>query len=76
MPQCRFVHHKQHMLPGCEHGPSGWEVSANRLNYGTAKDEPCSMLALFLIVYLQILYLQSTLDFSGIMSKFAPSRCI
>jgi hypothetical protein len=21
LPQCRFVHHKPHMLPGCEPGP-------------------------------------------------------
>jgi hypothetical protein len=27
LPQCRFVHHKPHMLPGGEHGPSRWEAS-------------------------------------------------
>jgi hypothetical protein len=27
LPQCRFVHHKPHMLPGREHGPPRWEAS-------------------------------------------------
>jgi hypothetical protein len=27
LPQCRFVHHKPHMLPGCETGPPRWEAS-------------------------------------------------
>jgi hypothetical protein len=27
MPQCRFVHHKPHMLPGREPGPPRWEAS-------------------------------------------------
>jgi hypothetical protein len=27
LPQCRFVHHKPHMLPGREPGPPRWEVS-------------------------------------------------
>jgi hypothetical protein len=27
LPQCRFVHHKPHMLPGHEPGPPMWEVS-------------------------------------------------
>jgi hypothetical protein len=27
LPQCRFVHHKPHMLPGCEPGPPRWEAS-------------------------------------------------
>jgi hypothetical protein len=27
LPQCRFVHHKTHMLPGGEPGPPQWEVS-------------------------------------------------
>jgi hypothetical protein len=26
LPQC-FVHHKPHMLPGCELGPLKWEAS-------------------------------------------------
>jgi hypothetical protein len=26
-PQCRFVHHKRHMLPGREPGPPRWEAS-------------------------------------------------
>jgi hypothetical protein len=25
--QCRFVHHKPHMLPGREPGPPRWEAS-------------------------------------------------
>jgi hypothetical protein len=27
LPQCRFVHHKPHMLLGCEPGPPRWEAS-------------------------------------------------
>jgi hypothetical protein len=27
LPQCRFVHHKPHMLPGCEPGPPRWGAS-------------------------------------------------
>jgi hypothetical protein len=27
LPQCRFVHHKPHMLPGREPGPSRLEAS-------------------------------------------------
>jgi hypothetical protein len=27
LPQCRFVHHKPHMLPGREPGPRWWEAS-------------------------------------------------
>jgi hypothetical protein len=27
LPQCRFVHHKRHMLPGCEPGSPRWEAS-------------------------------------------------
>jgi hypothetical protein len=27
LPQCRFVHHKPHMLPGREPGPLRWEAS-------------------------------------------------
>jgi hypothetical protein len=27
LPQCRFVHHKTHMLPGREPGPPRWETS-------------------------------------------------
>jgi hypothetical protein len=26
LPQCRFVHHKPHMMPGREPGPSKWEA--------------------------------------------------
>jgi hypothetical protein len=25
LPQCRFVHHKPHMMPGREPGPPRWE---------------------------------------------------
>jgi hypothetical protein len=31
LPQCRFVHHNPHMLPGRESRPA-----TNRLSYGTA----------------------------------------
>jgi hypothetical protein len=27
LPQCRFVYHKPHMLPGHEPGPPQWEAS-------------------------------------------------
>jgi hypothetical protein len=27
LPQCRFVYHKPHMLPGRESGPPRWEAS-------------------------------------------------
>jgi hypothetical protein len=27
LPQCRFVHHKLHMLPGREPGPPRWKAS-------------------------------------------------
>jgi hypothetical protein len=27
LPQCSFVHHKPHMLPGREPGPQQWEAS-------------------------------------------------
>jgi hypothetical protein len=27
LPQCRFVHHKPHMLSGREAGPPRWEAS-------------------------------------------------
>jgi hypothetical protein len=27
LPQCRFVHHQPHMLPGREPGPPRWEAS-------------------------------------------------
>jgi hypothetical protein len=27
LPQCRFVHHKPHMLPGREPAPPRWEAS-------------------------------------------------
>jgi hypothetical protein len=36
LPQCRFVHHKTHMLPGREPGQPRWKPATNRLSYGTA----------------------------------------
>jgi hypothetical protein len=35
LPQCRFVHHKPHMLPVREPGPPWWEASVEPLSYGT-----------------------------------------
>jgi hypothetical protein len=32
LPQCRFAHHKSHMLPGREPG----QPATNRLSYGMA----------------------------------------
>jgi hypothetical protein len=34
LPQCRFVHHKPHMLPGRETGPPRWEASDYPLELG------------------------------------------
>jgi hypothetical protein len=34
--QCRFVHHKTHMMPGHEPVPPGEKPASNRLSYGTA----------------------------------------
>jgi hypothetical protein len=31
LPQCRFVYHKTHTLPGREHGPLRWEASDSLL---------------------------------------------
>jgi hypothetical protein len=36
LPQCRFVHHKPHMLPVREPEPPRWEASVLPLSYGTA----------------------------------------
>jgi hypothetical protein len=36
LPQCRFVHHKPHMLPVREPGLPRWEASVYPLSYGTA----------------------------------------
>jgi hypothetical protein len=36
LSQCRFVHHKPHMLPGHEPGRRGWKPATNRLSCGTA----------------------------------------
>jgi hypothetical protein len=35
-PQCHFVHHKPHMLPGRNPGRRGGKPATNRLSYGTA----------------------------------------
>jgi hypothetical protein len=38
LPQCRFVHHKPHMLcPDANAGRRGGKLATNRLSYGTAK---------------------------------------
>jgi hypothetical protein len=37
LPQCRFVHHKLHMLcPDANPGRRGGKPATNRLSYGTA----------------------------------------
>jgi hypothetical protein len=36
LPQCRFVHHKPHMVPGREPGRRSGKPAINRLSYGTA----------------------------------------
>jgi hypothetical protein len=32
LPQCRFIHHKPHTLPGREPGPPRWEASVKMWN--------------------------------------------
>jgi hypothetical protein len=64
LPQCRFVHHKPHMLPVREPGPPRWEASVYPLSYGTAYyfylTFPFlyffSSLILFLILFYYILF--------------------
>jgi hypothetical protein len=36
VPQCRFVHHKSHMLLDANPGRRGGKPASNRLSYGTA----------------------------------------
>jgi hypothetical protein len=36
LPQCRFVHHKPHMLTGREPGRHGGKPATDRFSYGTA----------------------------------------
>jgi hypothetical protein len=36
LPQCRFVHHKPHMLPDANLGRRGGKPATNHLSYGTA----------------------------------------
>jgi hypothetical protein len=37
LPQCRFLHHKSHMLcPDADLGRHGGKPAANRVSYGTA----------------------------------------
>jgi hypothetical protein len=38
LPQCRFVHHKPHMLSGREPARRGGKTATSRLSYGTALD--------------------------------------
>jgi hypothetical protein len=42
LPQCCFLHHKPHMLPGQEPGPPlrGGKPATNGLSYGTANSDP------------------------------------
>jgi hypothetical protein len=42
LPQCRFVHHKPHMLcPDANPCRRGGKPAINRLNYGKAKFRRC-----------------------------------
>jgi hypothetical protein len=36
LPQCRFIHHKTHMLPYTNPGRQGGKPATKRLSYGTA----------------------------------------
>jgi hypothetical protein len=36
LPQCRFFHHKRHMLPGRKPGPPRWEASYGTANIGVS----------------------------------------
>jgi hypothetical protein len=54
LPQCRFVHHKLHMLPGRAPGRRGGKPATNRLSYGAAFDDNLlSMYILKLVVRMQ-----------------------
>jgi hypothetical protein len=63
LPQCRFVHHKHHMLPLREPGPPLWEASVLPLSYGRARILsdcviicPDNLAYLFIFILLIILF--------------------
>jgi hypothetical protein len=53
LPQCRFVHHKPHMLPVREPGSPRWEAASNR--WATARPQQFLLCCLHIRCYEKLL---------------------